>query len=124
MTVAILYFFANKMVSKPMITAFLESYKTYSEGKTIDYENDSCAFFYVTEEFIEPYVEEHINTTEKMQAIIVEYGFKKLIDEMIELHGEEVCEDLFQSMDQNNFDNMWKVWIHNMLQNVCASNKH
>ena len=97
------------MSNKPMISAFLEVYQNYKP-------NTSDASDVFNQEFIENYIKHHINTEDKMKQIIIEYGFKKLIDEMVELHGEEVCEDILEPM---KVESMWNSWLYNMLSNLA-----
>jgi hypothetical protein len=101
------------MSNKPMITAFLEAYKAQ---KPITNNADEAHEYLFNGDFIENYIKEHINTEDKMKQIIVEYGFKKLIDDMVEIGDEEVCEDLFQPM---KVESIWISWLSTMLSNLA-----
>lgn len=94
------------MSNKPMISMFLQTYQNYKPSNADDLFNES---------FVENYIKCHINTDVQMKQIIIEYGFKKLIDEMTEINGEEACEDLFEPM---KLESMWKVWLSTMLSNL------
>ena len=101
------------MSDKPMIAAFLDAYNKFIAENS----NDSD----IEDNFINPYIENYIDSTEKKQNIIKEYGVKKLIDKMIADVGEECCEDILEPI--NDPKSMWTTWILLMLSDVSGCNK-
>ena len=65
-------------------------------------------------EYIYEYIKCHLCDKFVQREIIIEYGFKKLIDLICHYHGDEICEELFDMDDNMSF------WIHMLLMNVAS----
>jgi len=103
-------------MSKPMIAAVIEAFKSYKANQPSEYDVDK----YI-DKFTDEYMENHINTEEKMKAIFLEYGMKKLIDHMLTVDDEEICDDLVEPMSVNG---VWKCWLSQLIMNICYDNEN
>jgi len=101
-------------MSTPMITTMIETFKYYKDCHPSDYDVNKYM-----DEFVEKYIDNHINTEEKMKAIFLEYGMKKLIDHMLTMDDEDVCNDLVEPMTVTS---VWRCWLSQLIMNVCYEN--
>jgi len=98
-----------------MIDAYMVAWKLHLKETNKTEYNDTSKFAddveysdyleYVSE-FAHNYVKTVIPGTDDQDAIITDYGFKKLIDEMCELNGDEVCE-----LDLLHFSKNKAFWV-------------
>ena len=64
-------------------------------------------------DFAHEYVEDKLTDKQVQNDIILEYGFKKLIDDMCEYNGDEICEELVE------LDKHMKGWLYMLLMKVA-----
>ena len=108
--------------NKPYMTAFLQSWKLHLEQENKEdfyevIERSQNAFevdsmMHIARNFIDTYMNTILVSNKDRNKLILEYGFKQLIDIMCEREGNAICEDLL------NFDKEKSWWVYILLCNL------
>ena len=106
-------------------TAFLNAWKEHIAQNKPEYlkyvgmeptfcEEEEDHYLEVAHDFIDSYIKTVLVTKENKEALINEYGFKKLIDLMCEYNGDEICDELLDFC--NHMDSWLEMLMHNLLK--------
>jgi hypothetical protein len=108
-------------MSKPMIHSFMTAFHQYKKdanlpaGDAID--DKDVIFDRIREEFVDVYLENELNTREKIMQIIDEYGWRKMINERFNDVLESDCEQQLSGFLQDPVKNNSMVTC--MLFDMC-----